>query len=128
MNTALWIVAGLLSVIYLFSGIAKLVIPREKLGNMMHASQWALDFSSGSLKAIGVVEILGAIGLMLPALLDIAPYLVPVAALGLVLVMAGAVIVRLRRNESGLALVDLTYLLLAAFVVIGRFGPESFTG
>jgi hypothetical protein len=128
MNIALWIVAGLLSVVYLFSGLVKLVTPREKLGNMMHASQWVFDFSPGALKAIGAVEILGAIGLMLPALLDIAPDLVPLAALGLVLVMAGAVAVRLRRNEPRLALADLMYLLLAAFVVIGRFGPESFTG
>lgn len=128
MNTALWIVAGLLAVLYLISGFGKLFTPREKMATMMRASAWVLDFRAGTLKAIGVAEILGAIGLILPGLLDIAPVLVPLSALGLVVLMTGAVVTRIRRREFAFGLLDLTYLALAAFVAIGRFGPESFTG
>ena len=67
-------------------------------------------------------------GLVLPAALDIAPVLVPLAAVGLVLLMVGAVITRLRRREPTSMVADLVYLALAAFVAWGRFGPESFTG
>jgi general stress protein CsbA len=58
--------------------------------------------------------------------LDVAPVLVPLAALGLVLIMIGAAITRIRRQEFVLMTVDLVYLLLAGFVMWGRFGPESF--
>ena len=127
MNTALWIVAGFLTAIYLLSGFGKLFTPQEKMAGMFAGSRWVEDFSPGTLKAIGAVEILGAIGLILPALLDIAPVLVPLAALGLALTMTGAVIMRIRRHELNYALLDLAYLALAAFVAFGRFGPESFT-
>jgi uncharacterized membrane protein YphA (DoxX/SURF4 family) len=127
MNTALWIVAGFLTAIYLLSGFGKLFTPQEKMAGMFAGSRWVEDFSPGTLKAIGAVEILGAIGLILPALLDIAPVLVPLAALGLALTMTGAVIMRIRRHELKYALLDLAYLALAAFVAFGRFGPESFT-
>jgi uncharacterized membrane protein YphA (DoxX/SURF4 family) len=126
MNTALWIVAGLLTAIYLLSGFGKLFTPREKMAGMMDAARWVLDFSPGALKAIGAVEVLGAVGLVLPALLGIAPVLVPLAALGLALLMTGAVIMRIRRREFTYALLDATYLVLAAFVAIGRFGLEPF--
>jgi hypothetical protein len=66
------------------------------------------------------------VGLLLPAAFDIAPVLVPLAALGGVLLMVGAIITRLRRHEAAVV-VDLAYLSMAAFVVWGRFGPESFT-
>lgn len=128
MNTALWIVAGLLSVAYLLSGFGKLLVPHAKMAGAMRAAEWVLDFSPGALKAIGAVEVLGAVGLILPALLGIAPILVPLAALGLVLVMVGAVIVRVRRHELAYALLDLVYLALAGFVSLGRFWLEPFTG
>ena len=127
MNLTLWIVAGLLAVAYLAGGIVKLVVPREKFATFPTAG-WANDFSSGSFKALGVLEILAAIGLVLPAVLDIAPVLVPLAALGLVLYMAGATFTRLRRHEFKVMVGDLAYLALAGFVAWGRFGPESFTG
>ncbi len=78
------------------------------------------------MKAIGAVEVLAAAGLVLPAVLGIAPVLVPLAAVGLVLLMAGAAVVRLRRREYGLVAVDALYILLAAFVAWGRFGPAPF--
>jgi hypothetical protein len=126
MNIALWIIAGLMAAVYLVSGFGKLLVPREKMAAMGDASRWVLDFRPGSLKAIGGLEILGAAGLILPALLDIAPILVPLAASGLTLVMTGAVILRIRRGETKLALVDATYLVLIAFVAIGRFAWAPF--
>lgn len=79
-------------------------------------------------KAIGAFEVLAAVGLVLPAVLDIAPGLVPLAALGLVLLMAGAAVTRLRRHETKLVAVDPVYAVLAGFVAWGRLGPEPFIG
>ena len=124
MNLALWIVAGVLAMVFL-AGSAKLFVPKEKLATMPGAG-WVEDFSPGAIKAIGAVEAMAAVGLILPAALDIAPVLVPLAALGGVLLMVGAVITRLRRREAAVV-VDLVYLAMAAFVAWGRFGPEPFT-
>jgi DoxX-like family len=126
-NLALWIVAGLLATVLLFSS-AKLVVPKEKLAGMGTATRWVEDFSPGALKAIGALELLAAAGLILPAALDIAPVLVPVTATGVVVLFVGAVITRLRRGERMTILFDLVYLAMAAFVAWGRFGPASFTG
>jgi DoxX-like family len=127
MNLTLWIVAGLLAVAYLIGGGGKLIMPKEKIA-ATPGGGWVEDFSAGSVKAIGALEVLAAVGLVLPAALDIAPVLVPLAALGLVFLMAGAVITRLRRHEAKFMVADLAYLALAGFVAWGRFGPESFTG
>lgn len=94
---------------------------------MAEAARWVLDFKSATLKAIGALEILGAAGLMLPAVLDTAPVLVPLAATGLALIMTGAVVMRIRRGETKAALGDAGYLALAAFVAIGLFALEPFT-
>jgi hypothetical protein len=127
MNRALWIVAGLLAVVYLFSGVGKLIVPKEKLA-AVPGGGWVEDFSAGAVKAIGALEVLAAVGLVLPAALGIAPVLVPLAAAGLVVLMAGAVRTRLRRREPKAMAADLVYLALAAFVAWGRsFGPKSFT-
>jgi hypothetical protein len=126
-NLALWIVAGLLATVLLFSS-AKLVVAKEKLAGMGTATRWVEDFSPGALKAIGALELLAAAGLILPAALDIAPVLVPVTATGVVVLFVGAVITRLRRGERMTILFDLVYLAMAAFVAWGRFGPASFTG
>jgi NAD(P)-dependent dehydrogenase (short-subunit alcohol dehydrogenase family) len=120
MNLTLWIIAGLLAAVFLVAGASKLFIPQEKLAKAPGAG-WVLDFSAGFVKALGAVEILGAVGLILPALLDIAPILVPLAAVGLALDMAGATIVEFRRHEFKHALGNLIYLALAAFVAWGRF-------
>src|SRR5918997_4351085 len=128
MNLTLWIIAGLLAVVYLAAGIAKLIVPKKKLATAPGAG-WIEDFSAGTVKAIGALEVLAAVGLVLPAATDIAPVLVPLAAVGLVLLMVGATITRLRRHETKLMVADLVYLALAGFVAWGRlFGPEPFTG
>lgn len=128
MNLALWIIAGLLAAAYLIGGGGKLIIPKEKIAATTTSARWVEDFSAGSVKAIGALEVLAAMGLILPAALGIAPVLVPLAAVGLVLLMVGAAITRLRRHEAKLMAVDLAYLALAGFVAWGRFGPGSFTG
>ena len=125
MNLTLWIVAGLLAAVYLFAGTGKLFVPKEKLATAPGAG-WLDDFSTDAVKGIGALEILAALGLVLPAALDIAPVLVPVAASGLVALMAGAVITRIRRHETVPLIADLAYLVLAGFVAFGRFGPASF--
>lgn len=128
MNIALWIVAGLLATVLLIS-TSKMFVPREKIAAVGgSAAQWVLDFSPGALKAIGALELLAAAGLILPAVLDIAPVLVPVTATCVALLFTGAVVMRLRRGEKAAVVLDLFYLALAVFVAWGRFGPESFTG
>ena len=128
MNLALWIVAGLLAAAYLFSGGGKLVLSKDRIRSMSSSARWVDDFSAGAVKAIGALEVLGAVGLVLPAVLDIAPVLVPLAASGLALVMVGAVITRIRRHELKPMVADVAYLVLVGFVAWGRFGPEPFTG
>lgn len=125
MNVALWIIAGLLALAFLASGAMKLIQPKEKLPA---GWGWVEDFSAGSIKAIGALEVLAAVGLILPAALDLAPVLVPLAAVGLVLLMVGASIVHVRRREAQGIVVTLVLLALAVFVAWGRFGPQSFTG
>lgn len=133
MNIALWIVAGVLAAAFLAAGAFKILLPKEKLiaigGNLGEAfTGWLKDFSPGAVKAIGVLEFMAGVGLILPAVLDIAPIFVPLAALGLVLLMVGAIITHARRREAIPIMGNIFYLALAAFVAWGRFGPESFTG
>ena len=100
LNLALWIVAGILAVVFLVASSTKLFVPKEKLAGMGGAaSRWVEDSSPGALKAIGALEFLAAVGLIVPAAVGIAPVLVPLAATSAVLLFAGAVIMRLRRGE-----------------------------
>jgi uncharacterized membrane protein YphA (DoxX/SURF4 family) len=124
MNIALWVIAGLLAAAFLAAGTMKLVQPKEKLTSSGMA--WAEDFSPGMIKTIGALELLAAIGLILPAALDIAPVLVPLAAVGLILVMVGAAITHVRRKENQAIVINVVLLALAAVVAWGRFGPYSF--
>jgi uncharacterized membrane protein YphA (DoxX/SURF4 family) len=123
-NVVLWIVAALLAVAFLAAGGLKLSQPKEKLAGSGMA--WTEDFSAGQVKGIGAVEALGALGLILPALLHIAPVLVPLAATGLALVMVGAMVTHLRRGERQPLGINLVLLVLAAFVAIERFGSYHF--
>lgn len=125
MSIVLWIIASVLAVAFLGAGVMKLTRPKEKLAASGMA--WTGDFSAGMIKAIGALEILAAVGLILPALLDIAPVLVPLAAVGLVLIMAGAAITHARHKEPQMIVANVVLLVLAAVVAWGRFGPYSFT-
>lgn len=123
MNTALWIVAGLLSAAYLAGGLSQLLMSKERFRSFGPSQHWVDDFGAGHIKAIGSIKIVGATGLVLPALLGVAPVLVPLAATGLMLVMAGAGTTRFRRSEWRYLAGDLVFLSLLAFVAWGRFGP-----
>ncbi len=124
MDVVLWIVAGVLAAVFLGSGLSKLAQPRKKIVDS--GMGWAEDFSDGAVKAIGALEVLGALGLILPAVFDVAPVLVPIAAVGLALVMAGAAVVHARRKETPMVVANLVLLALAVFVAWGRFGPYAF--
>jgi hypothetical protein len=119
MNIALWIIASLLAVASLAGGAVKLAQPREKLAAV--GWRWVDDFSDGTVKTIGALEILAAVGLVLPAVLDVAPVVVPLTAVCLVLLMLGAMITHVRRHEAPLIVVNLAIIALAGFVAWGRF-------
>lgn len=125
MNLTLWIVAGLLAAVALFSGVAKALLPKEKLA-AAPGGGWTEHADAGFIKTLGALEILAAVGLILPAVLDIAPVLVPVTAVCWVLLMVGAMIAHFRQGEFKFMVLNLTYLAMAVFVARGRFGPESF--
>ena len=118
MGIALWVIQGLLAVAFLGAGAMKLSQPKEKLAANM---AWVEDFSQPTVRLIGVLEVLGAIGVVLPALAGVLPWLTPLAAVGLVLLMIGAALTHLRRTEYGNIAVNAVLLVLAAFVVYGRF-------
>ncbi|WP_341578207.1 DoxX family protein [Microbacterium schleiferi] len=119
MLIAYWIIAGLLALIYLFAGGTKLVRPREALASS--GMGWAADFPAGVVKLIGAVEVLGAVGLILPPITGIAPILAPIAAIGLVLVQLGAMIVHGRRREAKMIPANLVLAALAAAAAILGF-------
>ena len=124
MNIVLWIIAVILAVAFLGAGLMKLTQPKEKLA--ASGMGWTEQFSPGTIKTIGALEVAAAIGLILPALLDIVPILVPLAAVGLVLLMVGAAVTHARRKETPMIAANVVLLLLAAVVAWGRFGPYSF--
>jgi len=124
MNVVLWIVAGVLAVAFLASGLMKLAQPKKKIVDS--GMGWAEDFSDGAVKGIGALEVLGALGLILPAVFDIATVLVPIAATGLALIMLGAAVTHARRKENQMVVINVVLLVLAAFVAWGRFGEWSF--
>ncbi|GAA1878973.1 DoxX family protein [Streptantibioticus ferralitis] len=124
MNITLWIIASVLAIAFFAAGLMKIAQPREKLAASGMA--WAGDFSPGAIKAIGAVEILGALGLILPAALNVAPVLVAWAAVGLAVVMLSAAVVHARRKENQAVPVNVVLLVPAVLVAWGRFGPHSF--
>ena len=114
MNYVLWIVQGLLALIFLFTGGMKLVLPIEDLMKQMPLPGWFVRF-------IAVCEVLGALGLILPGLLRILPGLTPLAAAGLAIIMIGATVVTLMTGDITTALIPLIVGILAAFVAYGRW-------
>lgn len=119
MNIVLWIVQILLALAFLMAGTMKATQPLDKLAVRM---KWVNAMKPPQLvRLIGILEILAAIGLILPAVTGILPWLTPVAAAGLVLTMIGAIIVHTRIGESSRVAPNIVLLLLAAFIVVGRF-------
>ncbi len=116
MNYALWIIQWLLALLFLFAGGMKLVLPIEEM-----TKQMPLPLPGLFLRFTGVVEVLGAIGLILPWLLRIRPGLTPLAAAGLAIVMIGATVYTLAAGDFTAALIPLLVGLLSAFVAYGRW-------
>src|ERR1041385_9215385 len=113
MNIAIWIVQILLALAFGAAGFMKITQPREKLQTNM---KWVEDFAPNTIKGIGTLEALAAVGLILPFLTGILPVLTPIAAAGLVCVMVGAIYTHFRRGESPMAIFNLILLALALFV------------
>jgi hypothetical protein len=114
MNVVLWIVQGLLAALFLFAGGAKLVLPLDQMAGPVALPGWFLRF-------LGVAEVLGALGLVLPGLLRIRPGLTPLAAAGLVIIMIGATVVMWAGGMVAVALMNVVVGLFAAFVAYGRW-------
>ena len=117
MNTALWAVQIVLALAFTGTGLLKAAVPYAKLSPQ---AGWVGDFSPVSVKLIGALELLGAGGIVLPALLNIAPWLTSLAALGFVLDMLFAFAVHRRRQETVLMVVNVVLTVLAVFVIYGR--------
>jgi len=114
MNRTLWIAQWLLAVLFLFAGIAKLVSPIQPMAEQS-------GVPAGLLLFVSVMEIVGGLGIVLPGLLHFATKLIPLAALGLIAIMVGAVAVTLRTGTVLMALFPLITGLIAAFVAYGRW-------
>lgn len=122
MNAALWIVQGLLAVVYLMAGGIKLALPIDQVGKRMPPLR---DVAPAFIRFIGTAEVLGVIGLILPMTTGILPWLTVAAAAGLVLVQVGAMVFQVSRRTQARLPLNVVLLLLALFVVVGRLaiGP-----
>lgn len=118
LNIALWIVQFLLAALYLMAGSTKLFQPIEELVKTL---PWVTEMPAGLVRFIGLSELLGGIGLVVPALLRIQPRLTPLAATGLVAVQVLAFGFHLSRGETSMIGMNALFALLAAFVAWGRF-------
>ena len=123
MSRALWIVQGILAVVFLVAGGSKLLLPLDDL-----TAQMPVELPGAFLRFIGVAEVLGALGLVLPGLVRVRQGLTPLAAAGLVVIMAGATVLTLIGGGVAPALMPLALGLLAAFVAHGRRRPATHRG
>ena len=114
MTVALWIVQGLLALLFLFAGVMKFIMTVEEMTK-------EIPLPGAFLRFIGVAEILGAIGLILPGLLRIKPGLTPLAAAGLAIIMVGATVITLTTGAVAMALMPFVVGILAMFVAYGRW-------
>src|SRR5262245_10908619 len=125
MNVFLWVVQGVLAAVFIGSGLLQTVGTREQAGK--RGMGYVEDLTDIQYRLIGTAELLGAVGLILPAVIGIATVLTPLAATGLAVTMVGALVVHARRHElAKTAAVPGVLLVLAVLVAWGRFGPYSF--
>lgn len=100
-----------MSLVFLYFGALKMFMPIEKIEKRV---TWARDYSESKLKFFGFLEVIGAFGLILPYQLDIFPILTPMSATGLAMVMAGAAMVHLRRDEINMIFLNILMIFLLA--------------
>jgi uncharacterized membrane protein YphA (DoxX/SURF4 family) len=117
MNIALWIVQVVLAGMFLMAGVMKAFQYERAKASL----PWVKDVSRGLVTFIGVSELLGGLGLLLPALTHILPWLTPLAAVGLAVIMLLAIIFHIRRGEGQAVIINIVLLALIAFVAYGRF-------
>jgi uncharacterized membrane protein YphA (DoxX/SURF4 family) len=120
MNIVVWVLQVLLALAFLLAGAMKVSQPRQKLATNMG---WVEDFSDSTVRTIGMLELLAGIGLLLPGVTGVATVLVPLAAVGLVLMMVLAALTHRRRGELQMIGVNGALLLVAVIVAWARFGP-----
>ena len=118
LHITLWIAQALLAAMFLMSGFMKLSQPIDQLSKML---PWAAQVPEALVRFIGVAEVLGAVGLILPSLLRIQPKLTPIAAVGLALVMLFAVVFHISRGETPMIGMNFILIAIAAFIAWGRF-------
>jgi uncharacterized membrane protein YphA (DoxX/SURF4 family) len=127
MNTVLWILQGLIAVMFAMTGFMKLVKSKNELQNQGERMKWVESVSGRNLKFIGLLELLAALGLILPPLTGILIWLTPLAATGLALNMIGAMLLHIRRRDDAKAIsMNIMLMLLAGFIAYGRFVMEPF--
>ena len=117
MDIVIWIIQGIVALLFMMDGIMKVSKSKEELSQKMG---WVEKFPKGQLKIIGLLEIIGSIGIVLPMILSILEELTVVAAVGLSLVMMGAIATHARRKEYKELKVNFFILLLLGFVITGR--------
>ena len=118
LHITLWILQVILAAMFLMSGFMKLSQPIDQLSKML---PWAAQVPEALVRFIGVAEVLGAVGLILPSLLRIQPKLTPIAAVGLALVMLFAVVFHISRGETPMIGMNFILIAIAAFIAWGRF-------
>ena len=118
MNTALWIVQIVLALVFVITGGLKLVLPSDKIAERMGSEK---GLPPTAMRIIGLLEVLGAIGVILPAWTGILPWLTPLAAAGLMLTMAGATFENVRHQHFPMIALNFVLGVLAIFVIYGRF-------
>ncbi|TDD44546.1 DoxX family protein [Nonomuraea terrae] len=123
MNALLWVLQAVLAAVFGLAGAMKSTQPRERLRPVL---AWVEDFSPAQVRLIGVVELLAALGLILPAATGVAPVLTPLAAAGLAITMIGAAVTHARRAEPPAIAVNVVLFVAAVVVAWGRFGPYAF--
>jgi uncharacterized membrane protein YphA (DoxX/SURF4 family) len=118
MNIVLWVLQGLLGAAFIGAGVMKATQPKEKMPANM---TWTQRRSAGTIKFIGVTEVLGGLGLILPWATDIAPVLTPIAAVGLLVIMLLAIGDHVRAKEYSVLPFNLVLGAIALVIAIGRF-------
>jgi uncharacterized membrane protein len=122
MSVLLWIVQAVLAAGFALSGLMKVAMPTDRLARWL---PWVTDFSPATVRFIGVMALLGAIGLIAPAASGIAPVLTPIAGTGLAVLMVLAAATHIRRKEPPALPVNAVLFALAVLVAWGRFGPYA---
>jgi hypothetical protein len=115
-NTTLWIIQGVLAILFLLAGGSKLVMSAEQM-----QAPGPIQFPVAFIRFIGVCELLGAIGMVAPGLTGIKPALTPLAAAGLIVIMIGATVTNLVDGPAPFAAFTVVLGLLAATVLWGRW-------